>query len=121
VRDSAVESLLQIFKTHQAVRRLHMKNCQLTSSSGILIARAVKDGLPLQVIDVGNTVIDSNANVFNGVVGAAFAGAIMVSSTLQELGLHGTQLCTTIKVCVVSLLWGCSACVFLRCGTVTLA
>jgi hypothetical protein len=84
-------------KTQLVIRRLILKNCQLTSSSGILIARAVKDGLPLQVLDLGNTAADSNSNVFNSVVGAAFAGAIMSSSTLQELGLQGTQLCTTIK------------------------
>jgi hypothetical protein len=92
-----VESLLQIFKTHLTLRRLILKNCRLTSSSGILIARAIKDGLPLHVLDVGNSAVDSNANVFNGVVGAAFASAIVSSSTLQELGLHGTQLCTSIK------------------------
>jgi hypothetical protein len=86
-----------MLKTQPAIRRLILKNCRLTSSSGILIARAVKDGLPLQVLDVGNTAIDSNANIFNGVVGAAFAGAMISSVTLQELGLQGTQLCTNIK------------------------
>ena len=69
----------------------------MTSSSGVLIARAIKDGLPLHVLDVGNSAIDSNANIFNGVVGAAFAGAIISSPTLQELGLHGTQLCVNVK------------------------
>jgi hypothetical protein len=79
------------------MRRLILKNCRLTSSSGILIARAIKDGLPLNVLDVGNTTVDANANIFNGVVGAAFAAAIISSVSLQELGLHGTQLCTNIK------------------------
>lgn len=83
IKDSAAESLVQMLKTHPAIRRLILKNCRLTSSSGILIARAVKDGLPLQVLDLGNTAIDSNANVFNGVVGAAFAGAMISSLTLQ--------------------------------------
>ena len=58
------------------MRRLILKNCRLTSSSGILIARAIKDGLPLNVLDVGNTAVDANANIFNGVVGAAFAAGL---------------------------------------------
>jgi hypothetical protein len=88
---------VQIFKSQLVIRRLILKNCRLTSTSGILIARAIKDGLPLHVLDVGNTTIDANANVFNSVVGAAFAGAIIASPTLQELGLQSTQLCTNIK------------------------
>jgi hypothetical protein len=97
IKDSAVESLLQVFKVQGTIRRLILKNCRLTSSSGIMIARAIKDGLPLALLDLGNSAMDSNANVFNGVVGAAFAGAIISSSTLEDLGLQGTQLCTTIK------------------------
>ena len=81
-----------LFKEMPSLRRVSLVSNALGPQAGLLVAKALKDGLQLSHLDLSSQAANSMANKFHSVVGVAFAQALTCNTTLQHLALSGTSL-----------------------------